>query len=747
MGSTQSSQEAMGEEVPNGAHPRNPPNNNTNNAAGAGGAPAGEEIPMTPANNFGDTDEPIAAAYFGEASAMYFGPHFIVNSSSLTSGNTFASNRTGNIWNRLRNDRRRDTEAGYDVGADDTIFTMDAARGNVFWPDLVGKRQDELRGVPGVGVRRDITDEEIDVIRNLYKQPPPSEIRVTTTLQCLTNLKKNTLRLVPVKQSSFNRRLSNATANIPHQDGLTSSSGPSTETLLPPPISAQQQTSSALLAPPTISEITSTDPLKPQQFQLEFEFDSSVPCTIRIHWVVREALLELADGTKRTIFLPKSIPPLANRNATSLTTEPSASDSKPPAITSRTYGPFPPGLHQKFVLPEDSLLDPTTFEAGDLSLPERPKKSTGKRRKKRRNHDPPAAPPPLATSSQNLATAYPPNSRPTTPAPGTAAQPAPPALDVVSAFEPTNPPSHAVEISEAPPPPTQPEAEEEASGDEAEGDAVVPEGILPATGLMSPFGRRQGLEVNPDGTLRRSFAYFPLVVEIAAVDGKGAAGAEGKSLQEPGMPSINSQSTYATLIQSKDGKSYEVKILKQKVMIENTSFTLQDIYGFTDATGTGSHEPLPSADDMDLQSMKECVVCMSDPKDTIVLPCRHLCLCRDCAEVLRFQGRRRGQNGNSGRAGAGPPRCPICRQAFHSLLQINLPKPFKLEKAQSALTVPVPPLPASISSPSTPTRANNDVAAEADVEIEMSPIDGDHEVLRGVEGGERTGSVPVVSGR
>ena len=51
----------------------------------------------------------------------------------------------------------------------------------------------------------------------------------------------------------------------------------------------------------------------------------------------------------------------------------------------------------------------------------------------------------------------------------------------------------------------------------------------------------------------------------------------------------------------------------------------------------------------------DCVVCMSDPRDTIILPCRHLCLCNTCAESLRYQAN----------------NCPICRVPFRALLQIR----------------------------------------------------------------------------
>jgi hypothetical protein len=48
---------------------------------------------------------------------------------------------------------------------------------------------------------------------------------------------------------------------------------------------------------------------------------------------------------------------------------------------------------------------------------------------------------------------------------------------------------------------------------------------------------------------------------------------------------------------------------------------------------------------MDTHAPDECVVCMTEARDVMVLPCRHMCLCRGCADTLRQQSH----------------KCPICR--------------------------------------------------------------------------------------
>ena len=61
----------------------------------------------------------------------------------------------------------------------------------------------------------------------------------------------------------------------------------------------------------------------------------------------------------------------------------------------------------------------------------------------------------------------------------------------------------------------------------------------------------------------------------------------------------------------------------------------------------------------------ECVICMCEIRNTLILPCRHLCLCRICAVNLRIQSN----------------NCPICRIPFVALLQLKLLRKKEAEKS------------------------------------------------------------------
>ncbi|XP_072312388.1 E3 ubiquitin ligase Rnf157 isoform X2 [Eucyclogobius newberryi] len=130
---------------------------------------------------------------------------------------------------------------------------------------------------------------------------------------------------------------------------------------------------------------------------------------------------------------------------------------------------------------------------------------------------------------------------------------------------------------------------------------------------------------------------FPMVVQAVVDEGDEHMG--------------HSHILLATFEKHMDG-SYCVKPLKQKQVVDGVSYLLQEIYGIENKYN--SQESKVSEDEISDNSA-ECVVCLSDVRDTLILPCRHLCLCNACADTLRYQAN----------------CCPICRLPFRALLQIR----------------------------------------------------------------------------
>ncbi|MED6110697.1 putative E3 ubiquitin-protein ligase log2 [Stylosanthes scabra] len=107
----------------------------------------------------------------------------------------------------------------------------------------------------------------------------------------------------------------------------------------------------------------------------------------------------------------------------------------------------------------------------------------------------------------------------------------------------------------------------------------------------------------------------------------------------------NSQITQAVF--EKEKGEFRAKVVKQILWANGMRYELQEIYGIGSSAETGADES---------DQGKECVICLTEPRDTIVHPCRHMCMCSECAKVLRFQTN----------------RCPICRQPVERLLEIKV---------------------------------------------------------------------------
>ncbi|KAK6243087.1 hypothetical protein QUC31_009496 [Theobroma cacao] len=137
---------------------------------------------------------------------------------------------------------------------------------------------------------------------------------------------------------------------------------------------------------------------------------------------------------------------------------------------------------------------------------------------------------------------------------------------------------------------------------------------------------------------------FPLVISAQASLPSFSAGA-GLD-QPPPIVSPHAQITQAVLKKNNEAH-FQVKVIRQILWIEGIRYELREIYGIENSSEQGFD---------DSESGKACVICMTEPKDTAVLPCRHMCMCSGCAKQLRLRLK----------------RCPVCRQPIQELIEIKI---------------------------------------------------------------------------
>ncbi|KAL2922039.1 putative E3 ubiquitin-protein ligase LUL3, partial [Bienertia sinuspersici] len=116
------------------------------------------------------------------------------------------------------------------------------------------------------------------------------------------------------------------------------------------------------------------------------------------------------------------------------------------------------------------------------------------------------------------------------------------------------------------------------------------------------------------------------------------------------------------VIEKTDERSFHVKAIRQILWIDGVRYELRDLYGIGNSSSECFNDDEPG---------KECVICMTEPKNTAVMPCRHLggaqrhteegkarasCMCSECAQELRLQTN----------------KCPICREPITELIEIKI---------------------------------------------------------------------------
>jgi hypothetical protein len=201
-----------------------------------------------------------------------------------------------------------------------------------------------------------------------------------------------------------------------------------------------------------------------------------------------------------------------------------------------------------------------------------------------------------------------------------------------------------------------------------------------------------------------------VVIEIEALD------QEGTPLSSP-----NSQLTYLHVVrmgvappEEEDRRPWMVKVVKREAKIGSHLFHLHEIYGLSSTTSTTqlptTEHSYPPTDQANDEQTSECLLCLSSPREVVLLPCRHLVACRECAiNMVEFGAGGnlvhtdadgsvapatgdRSASGNSDIEANGaaiapvPPApapsrrkrkakgwfCPVCRQRKHGIKKTNM---------------------------------------------------------------------------
>lgn len=144
--------------------------------------------------------------------------------------------------------------------------------------------------------------------------------------------------------------------------------------------------------------------------------------------------------------------------------------------------------------------------------------------------------------------------------------------------------------------------------------------LLPITvefqqGLSQKFRQPSGIGIDlsifdeAESSIYADADVYPLAVKLEAILGKESVPEDENAVSG----STNSQLTLAVF--EKDKGEYNVRVVKQILWVNGMRYELQEIYGIGDSIDNEFDGNDPG---------KECVICLAEPRDTTVLPCRHM---------------------------------------------------------------------------------------------------------------------------
>lgn len=110
--------------------------------------------------------------------------------------------------------------------------------------------------------------------------------------------------------------------------------------------------------------------------------------------------------------------------------------------------------------------------------------------------------------------------------------------------------------------------------------------------------------------------------------------------------------SYATFIKDSNQNITGARVTRQVCIVNGVPFEIKTIFGLEEHVEHGS-EHVEGGEDEDED--KECLICLSEPKDTLLMPCSHMCVCEDCGKQLV----------------KGKHTCPVCRGNISALIPMK----------------------------------------------------------------------------
>lgn len=119
------------------------------------------------------------------------------------------------------------------------------------------------------------------------------------------------------------------------------------------------------------------------------------------------------------------------------------------------------------------------------------------------------------------------------------------------------------------------------------------------------------------------------ITSISTANVTAEAGAEDSAI----APVAEHDSAARSSIDAPVKRSWALKVVRREAIIAAHTFLLKEIYGLASASAADT-EPAALPNDMPdpyASTPNECIVCLTNARDVVLLPCRHLVVCRECA--------------------------------------------------------------------------------------------------------------------